>query len=153
MIRIDKILVPTDFSACSEQAVTYAADLAASVKAKLYVIHVAEHSNAGGDPDAQKFIIPEYLAEVEKKLREQLNQTVNQLKLRGVDAQPILVGGRAYADIVKTAKDLGVDLIVLATHGRTGFSHFVFGSTAEKVVRLASCPVLTIKTQPGPVAA
>jgi nucleotide-binding universal stress UspA family protein len=135
------------------KALKYAADLASGMKAKLYVLHVAEHSSDGGDPQSSAYIIPEYIAEVEKQLKERLNRIANELKLQGVEAQPILVAGRAYADIVNTAKELGVDLIVIATHGRTGFSHLVFGSTAEKVVRLSPCPVLTVKSQPNPLAA
>ena len=153
MLRIQKILVATDFSPCSEPALKYAAELALGMQATLYVLHVAEHSGDGGDLDSSKYIIPDYISEVERKLKERLNRSVNELKLKGVDAHPLLVAGRAYADIVSTAEDLAVDLIVIATHGRTGFSHLVFGSTAEKVVRLASCPVLTVKSQPNSLAA
>ena len=153
MIRIQKILVPTDFSVCAEPALKYAAELASNVKAKLYVLHVVEHSSEGGDLDTNKYIIPEYISEVEKKLKERLNRITSELRLRGVDAHPLLAPGRAYADIVRIAEDLAVDLIVISTHGRTGFSHLVFGSTAEKVVRLATCPVLTVKSQPNPIAA
>jgi universal stress protein A len=153
MIRIQKILVPTDFSPCSEPALKYAAELASSMKAKLVVLHVAEHSSDGGDPESSKYIIPEYISEVEKKLKERLGRVTKELRLRGIDAHPLLVAGRAYADIVSTAEDLAVDLIVIATHGRTGFSHLVFGSTAEKVVRLATCPVLTVKSPANPMAA
>jgi len=152
MLRIKKILVPTDFSACSEQAVKYASELALSVKAKLYVLHVAEHSSDGGT-DSTKYIIPEYISEVERSLKDRLAGITNALKGRGLDAEPVLLAGRAYADIVKTAVDLAVDLIVISTHGRTGFTHLVFGSTAEKVVRLSTCPVLTVKSQPSPLAA
>ncbi|HEX2524012.1 MAG TPA: universal stress protein [Terriglobia bacterium] len=153
MLRIQKILVPTDFSDCSVKAVKYATELASVMKAKLYLLHVAEHSNDGGDPQSSKYIVPEYISEVEKQLKDRLNRIANELNLQGVEAQPMLVAGRAYADIVNTAEELGVDLIVIATHGRTGFSHLVFGSTAEKVVRLSPCPVLTVKSQPNPLAA
>jgi nucleotide-binding universal stress UspA family protein len=135
------------------KAVKYATELASVMKAKLYLLHVAEHSNDGGDPQSSKYIVPEYISEVEKQLKDRLNRIANELNLQGVEAQPMLVAGRAYADIVNTAEELGVDLIVIATHGRTGFSHLVFGSTAEKVVRLSPCPVLTVKSQPNPLAA
>jgi len=153
MIRIQRILVRTDFSACSEPALKYAAEFATSMAAKLYVLHVAEYSKEGGDPSTAKYIIPEYLAEADEKSQSRLNQITDDLKRRGVDAHPRLVAGRAYADIVQTAEDMAIDLIVIATHGRTGFSHLVFGSTAEKVVRLARCPVLTVKPQASPLAA
>ena len=153
MIRIQKILVPTDFSVCAEPALTYAAELASNVKARLYVLHVVEHSSDGGDVDSNKYIIPEYISEVEKKLNQKLAGITDELRLRGIDAHPVLAPGRAYADIVRISDELGVDLIVISTHGRTGFSHLVFGSTAEKVVRLATCPVLTVKSQSNMIAA
>jgi nucleotide-binding universal stress UspA family protein len=153
MLRIKRILVPTDFSACSEQAVKYASELALSMNAKVYVLHVAEHSSDGGDPDSNKYMIPEYISEIERSMKERLNGITSELKAKGLDAEPLLLAGRAYADIVRTAGELAVDLIVIATHGRTGFTHLVVGSTAEKVVRLSTCPVLTVKSQPSPLAA
>jgi nucleotide-binding universal stress UspA family protein len=153
MIQIKRILAPTDFSISSEQSLRYAAEMAELMKSKIYVLHVAEHANVGGDPDAGKLLIPEYLAEVEQKLRERLNLATDEIRTRGIEVYPIFVVGRAYAEIVQQAKDLAVDLIVLSTHGRTGFTHLVFGSTAERVVRLAACPVLTIRSQPKPNAA
>ena len=74
-----------------------------------------------------------------------MNQVTQGLRTEGVDAEPVFVSGTAYIEIVKTAKELDVDLTTLATHGRTGLSHLVFGSTAEKIIRLAPCPVLVVK--------
>lgn len=145
MIDIKSILAPTDFSTHAEHALKYAAELAKSLNAKMYVLHVAEYSNVGGDPDASELLIPSYLPEMEKKGKAQLDQITLKLRQAGVDAHSVFVAGRAYQDIVRMAKELNVDLIVIGTHGRTGFSHLFFGSTAEKVVRLCPCPVLTVK--------
>jgi len=145
MINIKTILAPTDFSTHAEHALNYAGDLAKNLKAKVYVLHVAEYSNVGGDPDANELLIPSYIPELERKAKGQLEQITLGLRQIGVDAHSVFVVGRAYQDIVRMAKELNVNLTVLATHGRTGFSHLFFGSTAEKVVRLCPCPVLTVK--------
>src|SRR5262245_32186715 len=145
MINIKTILAPTDFSIHAEHALKYAGELAKNLNAKMIVLHVAEYSNVGGDPDASELLIPNYLLELEKKGKDRLEQITRGLRKVEVDAHSVFVAGRAYQDIVRMAKELKVDLIVLGTHGRTGFSHLFFGSTAEKVVRLCPCPVLTVK--------
>ena len=145
MIDIKSILAPSDFSTHAEHALKYAGELAKNLKAKMYVLHVAEYSNVGGDPDATELLIPNYIPELEKRGKDQLDQITRRLREVGVDAHSVFVAGRAYQDIARMAKELNVDLIVLGTHGRTGFSHLFFGSTAEKVVRLCPCPVLTVK--------
>ena len=145
MINIKTILAPTDFSTHAEHALKYAGELAKNLKARIYVLHVAEYSNVGGDPEASELLIPNYISELERKGKDRLEQLTLGLRQGGVDAHSVFVAGRAYQDIVRMAKELNVDLIVLGTHGRTGFSHLFFGSTAEKVVRLCPCPVLTVK--------
>jgi nucleotide-binding universal stress UspA family protein len=85
------------------------------------------------------------VADLEQRERKALAKCVADIRDRGIEVEPIFVIGRAYQEIVKTAKELDVDVITMATHGNKGLSHLVFGSTAEKVVRLAPCPVLTIK--------
>jgi nucleotide-binding universal stress UspA family protein len=89
--------------------------------------------------------VPEYVADLEQRERKALDTSVAEIKEQGLEVEPIFILGRAYQEIVKTAKELDVDVITMATHGNKGLSHFVFGSTAEKVVRLAPCPVLTVK--------
>ena len=142
MIEIQKILIPTDFSEYSQHAVKYAVALAQSFKAKLYVVHVWEQSIVAAPTET--FYV-EIWVEAEKSEKERLNQVTQGLRTEGIDAEPVFVPGTAYIEIVKTAKELDVDLITLATHGRTGLSHLVFGSTAEKIIRLAPCPVLVVK--------
>jgi nucleotide-binding universal stress UspA family protein len=145
MIEIKKILFPTDFSPYSAHALKYATALAESFKAKLYVVHVCEHPVGGGGLEAYHFSVPEYVADLEQSERKALAKSVAEIRDRGTDVEAIFTIGRAYQEIVKTAKELDVDVITMATHGNKGLSHFVFGSTAEKVVRLAPCPVLTVK--------
>jgi universal stress protein A len=125
--------------------VKYAGELAKNLKAKAYVLHVAQYSNVGGDPDASELLIPNYIPELERKGKELLEQITLKLQQDAVDAHSVFVAGRASRDILRMAQELKVDLIVLGTHGRTGFSHLFFESTAEKVVRLCPYPVLTVK--------
>lgn len=145
MITIKTILAPTDFSTHAARAVECAGELAKTLKAKLFVLHVAEYSNVGGDPDASELLIPNFISALEKKRKDRLQQVTLRLHQAGVDAHSVFVAGRAYQDIVRMAKELKADLVVLGTHGRTGFSHLFFGSTAEKVMRLCPCSVLTVK--------
>ena len=145
MIEIKKILFPTDFSEYSQHALRYAAALAESFKAKLYVMHACEHPFIGAGMEAYHFSVPEFSAEVQEQEKKTLEQITEELRAQKIDAESLFVIGKAYLEIVKCAKELEVDVITLATHGHKGISHFVFGSTAEKVVRLAPCPVLTVK--------
>ena len=142
MIEIQRILIPTDFSEYSQHALKYAVALAERFKAKLYVVHVWEHAIVAAPTE----IFPtEIWVEGEKAEKEKLSQLTQQLRTKEIDAEPVFMSGIAHTEIVKAAKDLDVDLITLATHGRTGLSHLVFGSTAEKIIRLAPCPVLVVK--------
>ena len=144
MIEIKKILFATDFTEYSQFALKYAAALAESFKAKLYVMHVYEPP-VGTGFEAYPLAVPEYVTGLQNSIRKTLNQVLEKLRSQGIDAVPVFVEGRPYVEIVNSAKELDVDLITMATHGRKGLSHVVFGSTTEKVVRLAPCPVLTVK--------
>jgi nucleotide-binding universal stress UspA family protein len=145
VIAIEKILIPTDFSEYSRWATRYAVAFAKKFKARLYVMHVFEEVVFSVAPDGYSPSVSDFHAALQRSERNNLDLVIEDLCKEGVDAEPVFKVGRAYIDIVETAKDLDVDIIVLATHGRTGLSHLVFGSTAEKVVRLAPCPVLTVK--------
>jgi nucleotide-binding universal stress UspA family protein len=144
MITIRKILIPTDFSEYSRHALQYALALAEGFQAKLFLIHVWELPMTGSILPAEPY--PEViLTEEQKARREKLTRLAEILQTSGVEVEPVFVLGKAYLEIVKAAEELEVDVVVLSTHGRSGVSHLLFGSIAEKVVRLASCPVLTVK--------
>ena len=145
MIEIKKILFPTDFSEYSNHALKYAGALAERFQAQLVVIHVCEHPIAGSGIEAYHFAVPEYVVDLEQRERKALNALTAELRERRVNVEPVFIIGKAYQEIVKAAKQHNVDVITMATHGSRGLSHLVFGSTAEKVVRLAPCPVLTVK--------
>jgi nucleotide-binding universal stress UspA family protein len=144
MIAIKKLLVPTDFSEYSQFALKYAAAFAEGFTAKVYVMHVHEPYPQGAVFEGMVYD-SELVAKAEAKARGDLDAVVAQLTARQIQAEPVFATGRPYIQIVRQAEKLEVDLIVLATHGRRGVSHLVFGSNAEKIVRLSPCPVLTVK--------
>jgi nucleotide-binding universal stress UspA family protein len=144
MITLQKILVPTDFSDFSQQALEFALALAEEFRAKLYVMHVWELPVTGSLLPPEPY--PEsILTEEQKAGADHLTKVTNELRTSGFDAEPVFVFGKPYMEIVKAAADLDVDLAVLASHSRSGISHLLLGSVAEKVVRLAPCPVFTVK--------
>ena len=142
MFRPQVILHPTDYSETSNYALQIAAELARQHHAKLLVLHVAEtlgpENVTFGEATSQ--LEP---ASYRHRLEEDLRQRV--LVPAGVSVEYILAAGDVIQEIEHTAQKHGCDLIVMGTHGRTGLSHLVMGSIAEKVIRLAPCPVLTMK--------
>ena len=144
MIAIKKIMIPTDFSEYSNHALKYAISMATNFKAKLYLVHVYELPLTSPMLPAEPY--PTATRNEQQNDEENtLNRLADELRIKGVDTEPVFILGRPYIEIVKAARELEIDLVILATHGRKGLSHLVFGSTAERVVRLSPCPVLTIK--------
>lgn len=145
MSQFQKILVPFDFSAQSKHALRFAADLARRYEASITVVHVV---------DAHYFSVPEsyllysstqlprWLAELEKQL-EPIRHELLASNVMSVKTQ--VVHGAPYAEIARLAREDKYDLIVMGTHGRAGMAHALLGSVAERVVRTADCPVLTIR--------
>jgi nucleotide-binding universal stress UspA family protein len=144
---IASILVPIDFSKHSESALAYAIPLARQFGAKLTVLHVIEPIPTA-DFDAAFPIALEN--EKSKELCEGLlTNTARKLAIEPELLERKLVRfGRPYNEIADAARTLKVDLIVIATHGYTGLKHTLMGSTAERVVRHAPCPVLVVRGQP-----
>ena len=135
---IRHILAPTDFSAPATQAVTAAFELAQTFRAKLSLLHVIE--------------VPVYaievslpLADLERNARRALACLLPEAAAAGVEVIRLVDVGVPFQKILETARAEQADLIVMATHGRTGLGHLVLGSVAERVVRLAPCPVLTLR--------
>jgi nucleotide-binding universal stress UspA family protein len=133
------ILHPTDFSEHSEAAFEVARALARDCGARLILLHVLPPIMKGGEVYA--------LITRPEEIHEELTNRLEALrsKVNGLDVETFLKEGDAAAQILATSKEMGCDLIVMGTHGRTGLSHLLMGSIAEKIVRRALCPVLTIK--------
>ncbi len=144
MLSFKKILCPSDFSAASRAALTAAADLAASYKAELCLVHVIPVlPPAPPDPNFV-LAVPEYERALHLDAERRLQALAQELCAKGISARTIIRHGDAGGEIVRAAAAETADLIVIATHGHTGWQHVMFGSVAEKVVRHARRPVLTI---------
>jgi nucleotide-binding universal stress UspA family protein len=146
-MEIRRILAPTDFSEPSKQAIAYAFELAQTFEAQLVLLHVVDLPPypIEGLPPSQ--LGGTFLEELEQQAASDLAQVL--AKEAEVKVVRRVVAGIPYRKIVEIAADEKVDLIVMATHGRTGFSHLFMGSVAERVVRTVSCPVLTIRPTGG----
>jgi nucleotide-binding universal stress UspA family protein len=145
MLTIKKILCSTDFSEPSYKGLEYAKDLAALFKAELavvYVLPLLPHQPT--DPNIS-FSIPEYERILHKDSEEKLQNIIKQHFSEGSKVRAIIGHGNAAKEIVRIAEEEKSDLIVIATHGVSGWHHFIVGSVAEKVIRTAPCPVFAVR--------
>ena len=146
-IMLKKILCPTDFSENSEYAMKYALTLTALSQAELELLNVVEPI---AYPQSTELFEPvldevELTMKMEAAYQKQLEDQVAALKEDYPKIIGKLVTGNTFLEIIQAARDDDVDMIVMGTHGRTGLAHVLIGSVAEKVVREAPCPVLTVK--------
>jgi nucleotide-binding universal stress UspA family protein len=145
MLTIKKILCPTDFSEASLKGLDYAAELAAIFQAEISVLYVLPMlPPAPNDPNVS-FEVPEFERLVHKDSEEKLKALVAARIPKTVKATTYVGHGSAAKEIVKVAEEEKTDLIVIATHGHSGWHHLVLGSVAEKVIRLAHCPVFAYR--------
>lgn len=144
MIALKNVLVATDFSEPSATALDYGRVLARTFGATLHLVHVVESIFVANDVMGGAYAgLPQAL---EEAARKQLDATLAEDDRRELNGRATLLASiGAATGIVQYAKDEGVDLIVLGTHGRSGWSHLLLGSVAEKVLRMAPCPVLTVR--------
>lgn len=147
MIRLQHILFPTDFSEVSLCALPYARSLARDFGATLHCLHVVDDSYYCWMPTGPNALpvapAPEtLLAAAEQNMADFVER---HLKDEPVPIVTDVLLGRPFLEIVNYAAEKSIDLIVIATHGRSGLSHVLLGSTAERVVRKAPCPVLTVR--------
>jgi len=139
------ILAPTDFSEYSKKAVAFALELAKKFGAKLSILHVVELPPYPVEGYVPPSLTATFIEDLEREASQELAQVVPEAEAAGVEVARLVGVGTPYRKIIDTAEAEQVDLIVMATAGRTGFSHLIMGSIAERVVRTASCPVLTIR--------
>jgi nucleotide-binding universal stress UspA family protein len=145
MFPARRIVCPTDFSEASLQALAGAGDIALHNEAEVFLIHVIPVSLGTADR-CMPITVPEYERFLQPQRR--LEELAQSLAVKGVKVQVVLGRGDAASEIVRIAKEKAADVIVIATHGNTGWRHLAFGSVAEKVVRYACCAVLTIRAKP-----
>lgn len=142
VFQLKKILVPVDFSECASKALQYALPFARQFGATILVTHVI-----------QPYIpIPEMTGVDVELIDERMHEAAaRELKVlcqslpNDISFKQVLRVGNAHLEIVKAAKELAADLIIVATHGRSGLAHVFLGSTAERVTRHACCPVLVVR--------
>jgi nucleotide-binding universal stress UspA family protein len=149
-LQLRRILLPTDFSGCANYALPYAAAIARATGATIICLHVVEPiaPAVGYSGLAEPMPIADISEQLEDSAERELPQLAGCEDFSGLDVEEVIVHGDAAAEIVRVASEREVDLIVVSSHGRTGLGRIIFGSTAEAVVRHASCPVLVVKPPP-----
>jgi nucleotide-binding universal stress UspA family protein len=153
MIKMRKILHPTDFSEFSSHAMRYAASFAQEYAATLYVLHIVEEVHTPLYFDVPQFYLQspdsrswtQLMAEMEDKSRRSLEDILPQEFKSTIQTVYLIRRGDPFHEIMQCASDIQADIIVCGTHGRTGLQHALFGSVAEKLVRKAPCPVFTVR--------
>jgi universal stress protein A len=144
---IRSILLPTDFSECANYALSYAASLARQAGASIICVHVIEPvvPTVGYTGLTEPMPMADLSEQLEESAERELPKIGACDECNGLDVEEVIAHGDAASEIVRVAKERKVDLIVIASHGRTGLGRILFGSTAESVVRHAPCPVLVVK--------
>ena len=146
-LAIHSILVPIDFSTHSKNALKYAIPLAVKFSARLHLVYVVEPTIYPADLGFGQVVLPGVEDELREKGAAELEALIEKEIGGQVPATSIVRTGNPHHEILSEAKEKEVDLIVVATHGHSGVEHMLFGSTADRIVRHASCPVLTVRPQ------
>jgi nucleotide-binding universal stress UspA family protein len=146
-LGLHSILVPIDFSVHSKNALKYAIPLAQQFGASLHLIFVVEPTVYPADLGFGQVVLPGIEEELREKGAEELKGLIEREIGSRVQATSVVRTGSPHQEILSEAEEKGVDLIVVATHGHSGVEHMLFGSTADRIVRHAKCPVLTIRPE------
>jgi nucleotide-binding universal stress UspA family protein len=146
-MNVKKILVPVDFSEPSEKAMSVAIDIARAVGAAIHVVHVIAIVPYMGPAFAPG---PGFYVDLHEQTRKGFDEYLAGLAKRGVKATSTLAEGVAYAEINRVAAEIGADLVVIGTHGRTGFQRALLGSVAERVIRTSRVPVMVVPAEEAP---
>jgi nucleotide-binding universal stress UspA family protein len=147
-MNIKSILFPTDFSHYNEAALRLASTLAAEARAKLYILHVHDSRELNALAGEGSYLYASTIWEKEQReAEEQLREIVPLLAT--VAYEHVFLTGNPVQEILEFAETNGIELIVMASHGRTGLPRLLMGSIAEGIMRKATCPVLIVKQPPG----
>jgi len=145
VIQLKKVLVPTDFSDSAKHAFSYGVSFAREYHAELILLHVVENLTVGYASDLFPVPMAEVFQEISGYARAELAKLAAEAKQKGAAVSELVVQGKPSAEIVRYAAENEVDMIVLGTHGKGMLDQALFGSTTERVVRRAPCPVLTVR--------
>jgi universal stress protein A len=140
-LKLKRILLPVDFSKCSRKALEYAVSFARQFQAELLLLHVIENVY----PPPELMVLDS--AALDNRVRDVAERQLAawRKEILEVPARGVIRSGVAHHEIVAAAEDSNIDLIILGTHGRRGMAHLFLGSTAERVVRRAPCPVMVVR--------
>jgi nucleotide-binding universal stress UspA family protein len=145
VIKLKKVLVPTDFSESARHALTYGISFAREYRAELVVLHVVENLTVGYASDLFPVPMAEVFQEISGYAKAELAKLGAVAREKKVEVVEHVVQGKPSAEIIRFAREAEVDMIVLGTHGKGMLDQALFGSTTERVVRRAPCPVLTVR--------
>lgn len=145
MTVFQKIVVATDFSEYSLRAIDYGAEIAAKFDSRVTLVYVVEPVLQTADLTWTTVDFEELNRSHREMAEREIGKIVAERFPKEIGCEAVVLFGKPFVEILKCAEERGADLIVMATHGRGAISHLLMGSTAEKVVRKASCPVLTVK--------
>jgi nucleotide-binding universal stress UspA family protein len=137
--------VPIDFSPHSRDSLRYAVPLAGKFHASLHLVYVVEPTVYPADLGFGQVVYPAFEEELIEKGKEGLQSLLREEVGSSAESTAVVRTGKPHQEILLEADERGADLIVMATHGHAGVEHILFGSTAERIVRHAKCPVLTIR--------
>ena len=145
-MQIKTVVFPTDFSNGARAAMDSALSLAKDYGAKLILLYVIQDINVAEWYIPSSISAMDLVDELQKSAAKEMGKWAGEAAKAGVkDVEHLVVRGVPFVEIIRIAREKNADMIVIGTHGRTGIDHMLFGSTAEKVVRKAHCPVLTVR--------
>lgn len=146
MIQMKRILLPTDFSDCARAALQYACAFVDQFAAELHLLHVVQDVMLMMPEPGTAFALPQnYLLDLKSGAEEALSGLLSDSWTAGKQVLRATRVGSAFVEIVRYAREHQIDMIIVGTHGRSGLKHVFLGSVAERVVRKAPCPVLTVR--------
>ncbi len=145
MIKLKKVLLPTDFSESARHALRYGMSFAKEYGAELVLLHVVENLTVGYASDLFPVPMAEVFQEISGYAKTELAKLGEEARGRGLAVREEVVQGKPSAEIIRFAAENDVDMIVLGTHGKGMLDQALFGSTTERVVRRSPCPVLTVR--------
>lgn len=147
MFTVSSILVPTDFSENAQKALDLAKEIARGTNATLHLVHVVEPVVYPADWSYAQVGFADLERELETNMQRELNGMADLLQKEGYKVETAILRGRASDEICAYAKDHKASIVAIGTHGRGGLEHFLFGSTTERVLRKAPCPVLSVRLE------
>jgi nucleotide-binding universal stress UspA family protein len=145
MVAFKELVVPTDFSEYSLRAIDYGVEIAEKFGSHVALVYVVEPLLQAVDLTWTTVDFEELNKAHKETAEKQLEKLAEERFPKGIRCDTVILFGKPFVEILKYAREANADLIVMATHGRGAISHLLLGSTAEKVVRKATCPVLTVK--------